>query len=142
MCGNYRRIQGMRTFILRFDHLYWVPEPGTTQKNPCFAMCLEALKTGRISANARRVASMIYLNDAVELAYKLICAEAPGHGCYHISSAEAIGQMELARKIQREIGSGIEIVDNTVGMANRLILDNSRYKATFLTPVSGKWRST
>ena len=131
MCGNYRRIQGMRTFILRFDHLYWVPEPGTTQNNPCFAMCLEALKTGRISANARRVASMIYLNDAVELAYKLICAEAPGHGCYHISSAEAIGQMELARKIQREIGSGIEIVDNTVGMANRLILDNSRYEAEF-----------
>lgn len=131
MCANYRKVQGMDSFVLRFDHLYWVPEKGETEDNPCYRMCLEALKTGRISANSRRVFSMIYLNDAVELAYQLMCAEAPRHGCYHISSSEEIGEAQLAEKIQGELGSGIEIVDNTVGMSNRLVLSNDRYKQEF-----------
>lgn len=131
MCINYRRVQDVDTYILRFDYPYWVPEAGTTENNPCFAMCLEALKTGRISANARRVFSMIYLNDAVELAYKLMCAESPGHARYHISSGEEIGELELAEKIRQALGSGIEVVDNTVGLGSRLVLDNGRYKKEF-----------
>ena len=131
MCANYRRVQGMEAFILRFDHLYWVPEKGEEENNPCYRMCLEALKTGKIPANSRRAFSMIYLNDAVELAYQLMCAEAPKHACYHISSSEEIGETELAEKIREEMGSDIEVVDNTVGMGNRLVLSNERYEQEF-----------
>ncbi len=84
ICANFRKTQGTDTVILRFDRLYWVPGKGETEDNPCFRMCLEGLKTGKISANERRVFSMIYLNDAVEHIYGLICAEAPNHSCYHI----------------------------------------------------------
>ena len=49
-CENYRRTQGTETIVLRFDHLYWVPEKGRAEDNPCCRMCLEALKTGKISA--------------------------------------------------------------------------------------------
>lgn len=131
MCANYRRVQGMQTFVVRFDHLYWVPEKGEQENNPCYRMCLEALKTGRISANGRRAFSMIYLNDAVELAYQLMCAESPKQACYHISSSEEIGEMQLAEKIRDEMGSDIEVVDNTVGMSNRLVLSNGRYEQEF-----------
>ena len=131
MCANYRRVQGMDTYVLRVDHLYWVPEKGEEEDNPCYRMCLEALKTGRISANSRRAFSMIYVNDAVELAYRLMCAEALEHACYHISSSEEIGEAELAEKVRDEMEPGIEVVDNTVGMGNRLVLSNERYRQEF-----------
>lgn len=133
ICANYRRTQGMNNVILRFDHLYWVPERGKTEDNPCFRMCLEALKTGTISVNDRRTYSMIYLNDAVELAYKIINGDpaAPTYDLYHISSGEEIGEMELAGLIREEMGKDISIVDNTVGMSNRLVLSGNRYKAEY-----------
>lgn len=131
MCANYRRVQGMETFVLRFDHLYWVPRKGEEEDNPCYRMCLDALKTGRISANSRRTFSMIYLNDAVELAYQLICAESPKYACYNISSSEEIGEMRLAEMVRDEMGFGVEIADNTVGMSSRLVLANERYGQEF-----------
>ena len=104
-CANYRRTQGTDTVILRFGHLYWVPQKGERGEDPCFRMCREALKTGKISANERRTFSMIYLNDAVEQIYRLICEEAPKHACYHISSGEETGEMELAKLVREELGS-------------------------------------
>ena len=88
ICDNYRKTQGIDTLVLRFDHLYGVPRKGQEESNPCFKMCLEALKTGRVSASDRRSFSMLYLNDAVELAYKVMMEEQPALSCYHISSME------------------------------------------------------
>ena len=51
ICENYRKTQGVDTMILRFDHLYGVPRRGQEDSNPCFQMCLEALKTGKVSAS-------------------------------------------------------------------------------------------
>ena len=130
-CANYRRTQGTDTVILRFGHLYWVPQKGERGEDPCFRMCREALKTGKISANERRTFSMIYLNDAVEQIYRLICEEAPKHACYHISSGEETGEMELAKLVREELGSGIEVVDSTVGAGSRLVLDGKRYAEEF-----------
>lgn len=127
VCANYRRTQGTDTVVLRFDHLYWVPEKGETEDNPCFRMCLEALRTGKISANGRHSFSMIYLNDAVEQLYKLISAESLKKTCYHITSAEETDELKLAGMIQAEMDSGIEIVDNTVGMSSRLVLAGDRF---------------
>lgn len=130
-CANYRRTQGAETVTLRFDHMYWVPKKGETENNPCFRMCLEALQTGRISANGRRSCSMVYLSDAVEQVYRLVSGEAPRSACYHITSGETIGEMELAGLVQQEMGSGIEIVDNTVGTGGRMALDGGRFDEEF-----------
>ncbi len=130
-CENFRRTQGTDTMILRFDHMYWVPEKGETEDNDCFRMCLEGLKTGKISANERRTFSMIHLNDAVELAYQVICEEHPKHSIYHISSMEPVNEKQLAGKIQEELGTESAVVDCTVGMNSRLVLDSGRYKDEF-----------
>lgn len=130
-CENYRKMQGMDTVLLRFDHMYWMPEKGRKEDDPCFRMCLEALKTGKISASSRRVFSMIYLNDAVEEIYKLIVKDELKYSVYHISSMDEISETELAGKIQKEFDSGIEIADNTVGADNRLVLDGRRYIEEF-----------
>ena len=130
-CENYRRTQGTETIVLRFDHIYWVPEKGRAEDNPCCRMCLEALKTGKISANGRRAFSMIYLNDAVEQVYRLICGETLQASCYHISSAGEIDEIRLAEMVRDELNSGIEIADNTAGMSARLVLDNAQFGAEF-----------
>lgn len=130
-CANYRRTQGTETVILRFDHLYWVPEKGTTEDNPCFRMCREALRTGKISANSRRRVSMIYLNDAVEQVYELMCGESPKNSCYHITSAEEIGEPEIAEFIRKEMDSGIEVADTAVGTGSRLVLNGDRFNGEY-----------
>ncbi|MCI8766501.1 MAG: NAD(P)-dependent oxidoreductase [Ruminococcus sp.] len=130
-CENFRRTQGTDTMILRFDHMYWVPEKGKTEDNDCFRMCLEALKTGKISANERRAFSMIYMNDALELAYRVLCEEKPKHSMYNISSAETINEKQFAEKIRDEMGEGVSVADSAVGANSRLVLDCGRYKEEF-----------
>ncbi len=130
-CANYRKTQGTDTVILRFDHMYWVPEKGKKEDAPCFRMCLEALKTEKISANSRRTFSMIHLNDAVEMAYKIFVKEEPEHSLYHISSMEAVGELQLAEKMKEVMGSGITVADTAVGVGSRLILNADRYRNEF-----------
>lgn len=131
MCENYRRVEDLRTHILRFDNVYWVPVKGEQQSNPAYKMMLEALKTGRIFANARRSFSMIYLNDAVEQAYRIMSEKHPRYDVYNISSSEEINEADLAGIIREEMGREIEVLNNTVGAKNRLVLSNGRYDGEY-----------
>lgn len=127
LCNSYRISRGMDTRILRFDHIYGIPKKGEQLEDPCFKMCLESLKSGKISANDRNSFSMLYMKDAVEFAYKVAVDTNPLHACYHISSMKEINEMQLAELIRRYMGDKVEIVDNSVGENHRLILDGKRY---------------
>lgn len=131
ICESYRLSRGMDTLILRFDHLYGVPRREVKQDDPCFKMCVEALKTGKISANSRNVFSMIFLKDAVEYAYKVISDPGCACHCYHISSMKALNETQLAETVQKHMGGKIEVVDNSVGEKHRLILDAKRYQKEY-----------
>lgn len=128
ICKNYRKMQGICAVSLRFDCIYSIPKRGHKDDNPCFAMCLEALKTGSISANGKHVFSMIYLNDAVEQIYKVMIEKEVKEDCYNVSSMEELNEMQLAEYIKNGMGAGISIIDNTVGDSERLILDGGRFK--------------
>ena len=69
LCRSYRETSGSNTVVLRFDHLYGEPKKERQEENPCFQMMLEALKTGKISANSRNVFSLLSMSDAVEFTY-------------------------------------------------------------------------
>lgn len=131
LCSNYREIQGVNTVILRLDHIYHIPEKGQTEGDPCFELCLEALKSGRISANSKKKFSMLYLNDAVELIYKVIESEDTEYPCYHISSMEAIDEVQLAEIVREKMGGDITVTDHSAGETRRRILDGRRYQAEF-----------
>ena len=131
ICENYRKTQGIETLVLRFDHLYGVPRKGQEESNLCFQMCLEALKTGKVSASDRRSFSMLYLNDAVELAYKVMMEEQPALYCYHISSMEEINDVNLAEAVIKAMGGGIRLVNNSVGDRYRLVLDGKAYQEEY-----------
>ena len=127
ICANYHQRQGLDVRILRFDHVYWVPKRGQPELDPCFNMCLEALKSGRISASDRDVFSMLFLKDAVELAYKASTAPELPRTLYHISSMEEINGLQLAEMISGIMGKGVEVVDNSVGDSHRIILDGGAF---------------
>lgn len=133
VCRNYKQTMGTDTVILRLDHLYMMPEKEiggnrtVIDTNPCAKMCIEALQTGYIQANANKVFSLLYVNDAVEAVYKAAAAPSLKRELYHISSGEEINEMELAQKIQKELGQGVTITDNTVGSMVRVILDNKAF---------------
>lgn len=139
ICANYRKNQELDTMVLRLDHVYWVPEKGGVETDPCFQMCREALRTGKISANRRHAFSLLYLNDALEMAYKVIFGTSRKYDCYHISSMEQVGEMELAEKIRDVLDAGVEVVDSTVGMNSRLVLDGNRYKEEHPTEIFMNW---
>lgn len=73
---------------------------------------------------------MIYQDDAVAFAYRAMMEESPKYPLYHITSGEAITQMDLAELI-RQNADGVEIRDDTVGEGFRLVLDGSRYQEEF-----------
>lgn len=131
LCDNYRRVRGLDTLILRFDGIYGVPKRGKRQEDICFKMCMEAIKHGCISANSRNMFSMLYLNDAVELAYKVILDKNPAQSLYHISSMEEITETQLAEAIRQSMGSGVKIIDNSVGENHKLVLDGRIYKEEY-----------
>lgn len=127
ICKSYHNSRDVDMLILRLDHLYGKPRKGIADSNPCFSMCLEALKTSKISASKRNEFSMIYMDDAVEYIYQLSIVEHLGYIICHISSGNVITQMELAEMIREMMGPGIEIVDNTVGSGYRIVLSSKRY---------------
>ncbi len=130
VCRNYKQTMGTDTVILRMDHLYMMPEKqmgdnrAVIETNPCAKMCIEALETGYIQANANKVFSLLYVNDAVEAIYKAVAAKELSRELYHVSSCEEINEMDLAKKIQEQMGEGVSITDNTVGSLMRVVLDN------------------
>ena len=131
ICNNYREMQGGNTIILRPDHIYGMSSKEQTEGALCFEMCLEALRTGKISANSRKRFSMLYLNDAVELIYKVIEKENPEYSCYHISSMEEIDETGLAEIVRDKMGGQVALIDHSVGENQRLVLDGRRYQEEF-----------
>ncbi len=78
-------------------------------------MCVEALRTGEIQAASNKIFSMLYLDDATEFIYQIIRAGQTKQGVYHLSSEQAVTEMELAQLVQKEMGKNAKIVNNTVG---------------------------
>lgn len=128
ICSNYRKMQGINTVCLRVDSIYHVPQKGQEEHNPCFRMCMEALETGSISANKDHMFSMIYLNDAIESIYKAVIEQELKQPLYNISSMEEINELQLADFIREEMGTGVNIIENTMEDGKRLILDGSMFK--------------
>lgn len=128
---NYSERMDLDMVTLRLDHLYYIPRDKKEVMHICGKMCLEALRTGKVPANGRNTFSLLYLSDAVEFIYQIICCEAHERSLYHVSSARPVSEMDVAEMIRECAGDKAEIVDNSVGNPYRVILCNKRYDAEF-----------
>lgn len=130
-CVNYRQRMNLDTVVLRLDHLYDIPKKKEDATHICGKMCLEAFRTGKVSANSNHEFSLLYLSDAVEFIYRMLSCEKHEKSMYHISSSQKINELQLAEMIQKHMGSGVEVVDNTVGESYRVILSNHAFDQEF-----------
>lgn len=136
ICKNYRLTMGLDTVVLRMDHLYGVPlkehlQGVRLEDNLCAKMCVEALRTGKIQASSNKVFSMLYQDDAVEFLYKVIHAGTVKQGLYHVSSENAMTEMELAQMVKKEMGGKADITNNTVGHEFRVVLSSQSFADEF-----------
>ncbi len=137
VCRNYKKTMGVDTVVLRMDHLYATPEKKVTADGQaayegiCEKMCVEAVRTGYIQANANRIFSLLYVDDAVEAIYKVISRETLLKNQYHISSGEVMDEMCLAKMIKGAMGDDITITDNTIGSPMRVVLSNQSFASEF-----------
>lgn len=137
ICRNYKHTMGVDTVVLRMDHLYMIPNKeqadnvSAIEGNPCAKMCIEAIRTGSIQANANKIFSLLYADDAVEAIYKTVRAPSLQETLYHISSGEETDESRLAKIIAGEMGEDVSVVDNTVGTASRVILSARRFSDEF-----------
>lgn len=131
LCMNYKQTVGMDVVILRLDHLYFIPKQKRDVRDVCSKMCLEAMKTGVIKANAKNQYAFLYVSDAVEFIYKVAISKQHNRSLYHISSGEVVDELTLARMVAKEMGPSIEVKDQTMGEEYRIVLSNKTYAEEF-----------
>lgn len=134
LCMSYNEQPTMDTVVLRLDNMYNTPKRKSEVTHIAGKMCLEALKTGAISANGKNRLSLLHQSDAVECIYRLAACEEHKRPLYHISSSIEMNEMEIALIIQSSLGKGVQITDNTAGNGYRIVLSNSSFADEFGLP--------
>lgn len=131
-CRFYQEELKKDVLILRMDRIHDVPknrrEAGA---GICQRMCLDAFRDGEVFFRGNYQYGLTYMGDAVESIYKLIACEKHQYGLYHISSSEVWSEQQIVETIEEHFGKELEVVNNTLGEANMVVLSNARLKEEF-----------
>ncbi len=130
LCENYRKNLDLDIKILRLEWVYTIPKDRKSIDNICAEMCLKAMETGYIIVNGESEISMLYESDAVEFVYRVIRTKKMRHHIYHLSSAQAVSEAELADLVKQYMGEEINVVLEESDMG-RVVLSNKRFSVEF-----------
>ncbi|MDR2042814.1 MAG: NAD(P)-dependent oxidoreductase [Clostridium sp.] len=131
LCLRYRELLGTDTMILRMDRVCDVPRTAGGAGNICSRMCLEALRTGRLTADDRQVFSLLFLPDAVEFLYRAMVGREPKSSLYHVSSSRPVSGLALARLIQENMKIPVEVREESLEYERRQVLSNMAFRREF-----------
>ena len=129
ICQNFQQNWGLDLTVLRLDHLYNQPKRPEDVNHICALMCLEALKTGYITAQENHKFSLLNEKDAVEFIY-CIAKEPQKYEIYHLSSETIVSEVELAGMIQKSFTEPINVIV-TEGIQERCVLSAERFKEEY-----------
>lgn len=129
ICQNFQQNWGLDLTVLRLDHLYNQPKRPEDVNHICALMCLEALKTGYITAQENHKFSLLNEKDAVEFIY-CIAKEPQKYEIYHLSSETIVSEVELAGMIQKSFAEPINVIV-TEGIQERCVLSAERFKEEY-----------
>ena len=129
ICQNFQQNWGLDLTVLRLDHLYNQPKRPEDVNHICALMCLEALKTGCITAQENHKFSLLNEKDAVEFIY-CIAKEPQKYEIYHLSSETIVSEVELAGMIQKSFTEPINVIV-TEGIQERCVLSAERFKEEY-----------
>lgn len=140
MVRNIKIITGLETITVRIDGMYGMPTIDSKCDSKFMDMCINAVSQKQISVNDKKKFSAIFVKDAVEGLYRLISAPRRRYDLYHISSMEEISELDVALIIKESCPYSVQIIDETVGLDQRKILSNERFKSEFLLDVRNDYR--
>ena len=129
ICQNFQQNWELDLTVLRLDHLYNQPKRPEDVNHICALMCLEALKTGYITAQENHKFSLLNEKDAVEFIY-CIAKEPQKYEIYHLSSETIVSEVELAGMIQKSFTEPINVIV-TEGIQERCVLSAERFKEEY-----------
>ena len=129
ICQNFQQNWKLDLTVLRLDHLYNQPKRPEDVNHICALMCLEALKTGYITAQENHKFSLLNEKDAVEFIY-CIAKEPQKYEIYHLSSETIVSEVELAGMIQKSFTEPINVIV-TEGIQERCVLSAERFKEEY-----------
>ena len=131
LCRHFNETTDLDISVLRIDNLYKFPDNLEDANDICSALCLEAIKHGTVTVNSNRTFSMLSASDAVFGIYNFIHAQEHKDFLYHLSSMQAITEMDIANAI-KAVDSSIIIQDDTLGGRQQVILDGTAFQNEFL----------
>lgn len=131
-CRFFREQLGRDVAVLRIDRLHDVPsDKRDAFRTICGRKCLDAFRDGTVSYRSNHTYGLTYMGDAIEAIYKLVICETHAEWLYHISSSQGCSEEDIAKALQSILGDKLEVVNNTLEDARRIILSNERLKAEF-----------
>lgn len=131
-CRFFREQLGRDVAVLRIDRLHDVPsDKRDAFRTICGRKCLDAFRDGTVSYRSNHTYGLTYMGDAIEAIYKLVICETHSEWLYHISSSRACSEEDIAKTLQGILGDKLEVVNNTLEDAERIILSNERMKEEF-----------
>jgi len=130
ICQDYRQNWELNVIVLRLDHLVDIPKKRSEVTGVCADLCLEALEKGYMMADPQKTYSFLFVADAIEFIYSIIVAKKCKENTYHLSSSEAISELEMAELVKKYMPDS-KIVEVDKHGKFRSVLDNSRFCQEF-----------
>lgn len=142
LVSYFSKTRQMETTIARLDNLYGTPQNRNDCNDFFSKMCIDALIKGQMQVDAKKVFSMLYINDATEALFVLINSAKRNYDLYHISSMEEIREDELAKLIKTNCPYSVEVIDKSIGLKERLLLSNKRFCKEFSFEIRNSYQKT
>lgn len=103
ICLGFQRIRNSDIVVLRLDHIYKVPGELKEVDDIVSGMCLEAMKTQRVTVNKNNRFSLLFESDAVEFIFRMVkCSDYQYH-IYNISASKEFSEMDIAQFIKQKM---------------------------------------
>lgn len=141
VCDNFRKGWNLDVMVLRLDHMYTIPRESSDVHDFCSDMCLRALQDGVIRVNGGHRFSLLNERDAVEFIYQTAKKKTHKYSLYHLSSGEAVTELEVAQMIQKYMDDSISIVNNSE-KEYKCILDGRRFEEEYGISTFGSLEDT
>ena len=104
---RYSETTDMDTYVLRLDHLYWLPKNRKEVEEVHARLCLEALRNQKVPASEKHIFSSVYIADAVYAIYEIVMRDEHRHRVYQITTSEEENEIEIARIIQETSANSV-----------------------------------
>lgn len=142
MTSHFGQTKQMEVTIIRLANMYGIPTNLKESTDVISKMCVDALVSGRLQVDAKKIFSALFVGDAVEAIYILSKAPERKYNLYHVSSLEEITEDKIAQLIKDNYSHQVDIIDETMGLKKRIVLSNERLISEFSFDIRNSYSET